>query len=81
MGDGLTLKPGRQKDAFMKIIGLHFPKLLPKYERLYGNNNKWGILDIPTAKRMGMENTHDKAKKYALRYGMVAKGWYGDGKW
>ncbi|MCK4757865.1 MAG: hypothetical protein KAS67_05395 [Thermoplasmata archaeon] len=81
LADGLTLKPGRQKDQFMRVIGEYYPDLLPKYEKLYSNNNKWGIPDIPIAASLGMENTHEKGKRYAGKYGMEAKGWYGDGKW
>ncbi len=39
---GMTLKPGRQKDYFMDFISREFNGLLPKYEKLYGNNNSWG---------------------------------------
>jgi len=42
---GLTLKPGRNRNQFMSTIQQHFPNLYPKYEKLYGNNDKYGVLD------------------------------------
>ena len=39
---GMTLKPGRQKDYFMRFIAGHFPGLTADYERLYSNNSQWG---------------------------------------
>ena len=39
---GMTLKPGRQKDYFLDFINREFPELLPKYQKLYSGNNKWG---------------------------------------
>ncbi|MCG8572358.1 MAG: hypothetical protein MJB14_19680 [Spirochaetes bacterium] len=42
---GLTLKPGRNKEEFFKILAQHFPTKLPLYEQLYQNNHKYGQLD------------------------------------
>ncbi len=81
LAGGLTLKPGRQKDAFMKTMEKHYPELLPKYLALYGNNNKWGIPDIPVAKSLGLVDSHDKGKILAKKYDMEARGWFGDGIW
>ena len=39
---GMTLKPGRQKDYFMSFLAGEFPDLLPRYEKLYGNADRWG---------------------------------------
>jgi len=38
----MTLKIGRQKDHFCKILQKHYPELIPKYNQLYGNNDRWG---------------------------------------
>jgi DNA repair photolyase len=76
---GLTLKPGRQKEQFMRTIGQHFPELLPKYQKLYGNDNKWGILDINVARELGLKNPMEKGKAYAKKYDIEDKGWYGEG--
>ena len=42
---GLTLKPGRQKDFFLRVMKEHFPELVSKYSALYRNNSKWGEAD------------------------------------
>jgi len=51
---GLTLKPGRSKDEYMSAISRHYPDLFQKYELLYGNNNKYGMLDVDQFKDMGL---------------------------
>lgn len=51
---GLTLKPGRSKDEYMNAISRHYPDLFQKYEVLYGNNNKYGMLDVDRFKEMGL---------------------------
>jgi DNA repair photolyase len=38
---GMTLKQGRQKDYFMRVLNAHFPELADEYEKLY-TLNKWG---------------------------------------
>ncbi len=40
---GMTLKPGRQKDYFLRFVSETFPALLKEYERLYSNNSPWGV--------------------------------------
>jgi len=42
---GLTLKPGRSKNEFMNALRVNYPDIYPKYEQLYGNENKYGHLD------------------------------------
>lgn len=42
---GLTLKPGRQKEAFMACLGEHFPGLVERYAGLYANESRWGEPD------------------------------------
>ena len=39
---GMTLKDGRQKDNFMKILKRNNPELVDKYIELYKNNVKYG---------------------------------------
>jgi DNA repair photolyase len=39
---GMTLKPGRQKEYFMRFLGERYPQLVPHYEQIYRNNSKWG---------------------------------------
>ena len=38
----LTLRPGKQKEFFMRTIEKYFPTLLSKYEKIYGNNLRSG---------------------------------------
>jgi len=42
---GLTLKPGRNKDAFLQVIAASSPEKLPLYKDIYRLNNKFGIGD------------------------------------
>jgi len=38
----MTLKPGRQKDYFMKVLQKHFPELLSQYDIIYKKESQWG---------------------------------------
>ena len=38
---GMTLKAGRQKDYFLKVLRKNYPDLLVEYENIY-KKNKWG---------------------------------------
>lgn len=60
---GLTLKPGRSKQEFLETVNTHFPALLPKYKRLYSNNNKYGHPDSNQFKGI-----HPEVKGYKLGY-------------
>jgi DNA repair photolyase len=40
---GLTLRPGRQKDAFLALVDESFPKLRPLYDELYRENRQSGM--------------------------------------
>ncbi|MCG3222762.1 MAG: radical SAM protein [Candidatus Heimdallarchaeota archaeon] len=51
---GLTLKPGRNKRHFFNSLEKYNPDLLPKYERLYGNNDKYGNWDYEQFKELGL---------------------------
>nr|NHJ84127.1 radical SAM protein [Asgard group archaeon] len=61
---GLTLKPGRNKVEFMRTLANHYPELYPKYQALYGNNNKYGHLDYEQFKEMGLVWPEIKGFKY-----------------
>jgi len=39
---GMTLKPGRQKEHFLRIVKEHFPKQLALLESVYANNDRYG---------------------------------------
>jgi DNA repair photolyase len=38
----LTLRPGRQKDGFLQVLGEHFPKELARYHKLYQEERRSG---------------------------------------
>ena len=40
---GMTLKPGRQKDFFLRVVGHHFPDEAEQIEKAYANDNRYGI--------------------------------------
>lgn len=42
---GLTLRPGRQKDGFLAMIGREWPELLSGYQKLYRENRPSGAPD------------------------------------
>lgn len=73
--DGLTLKPGRQKDAFMRLIAERFPSLSERYMRLYANESPYGTLDVEAAKSLGLEDPWAKGKKFAAIHGIPYKRW------
>jgi len=39
---GMTLKPGRQKEHFMRVVRHHFPQYAEDLEAAYANNNRYG---------------------------------------
>jgi len=61
---GLTLKPGKNKNEFFSVLKEYFPKILPKYELLYSNNNRYGILDYKIARRFKLVRPEIKVYKY-----------------
>ncbi len=68
--EGLTLKPGRSKQEFLQTIGKHFPSLLPKYEQLYGNNHKYGHLDVDQFGKLGLVWPQIKGFKLGYEHGL-----------
>ncbi|MHA1960269.1 MAG: radical SAM protein [Candidatus Thorarchaeota archaeon] len=42
---GMTLKPGRQKEYFLRVIKKRFPERLSEILKAYANNNKYGTPD------------------------------------
>lgn len=39
---GMTLKPGRQKEHFLSVVGKRFPKCLHSIKSAYADNNRYG---------------------------------------
>ena len=64
---GMTLKPGRQKDHFLSVIGRHFPGEVEKIKALYADNNRYGN---PLWKRQPINTMllgHEICKKVGIR--------------
>jgi len=59
---GMTLKEGRQKDFYLKILKHHYPDLLPKYQQIY-QPNKWG-----EAKKSYYEDIHNRFYEISLKF-------------
>ncbi len=51
---GLTLRPGSNKEEYFDTLKQYYPNLLPKYQRLYGNNNRGGQPDPEVAAEYGL---------------------------
>ncbi len=68
--DSLTLKPGRSKNEFMGILQQYYPKIYPKYEILYGNNNKYGIYDIEEFKKFNLVRPIHRGFKFGYELGL-----------
>ncbi len=63
---GLTLKPGRNKREFINTVEKNFPDLLPKYTKLYSNEDKYGNLDTEAFKEFNL--IWPEIKGYKLGY-------------
>lgn len=61
---GLTLKPGKNKNEFFSVLKEYFPKILPKYELLYGNNDRYGNPDYNIARKFKLVRPEIKVYKY-----------------
>ncbi len=72
---GLTLKQGRSKLEFLECMGKHFPELVPKYQGLYGNNNKYGMPDMAAARRECLESWHSVLRDYCDKYNVKLEHW------
>ena len=72
---GLTLKPGRSKDEFMRALRARFPELVPKYSRLYRNNSKYGEPDRMEAKLLGTGVYKGALPRLCDEYGIELHGW------
>ncbi len=73
--NGLTLKPGRSKNEFMQTLRQYYPDLYPKYELLYGNNNKYGHLDHEQFENLGLIRSLHRGYKlgYEIELDYAAK--------
>ena len=67
---GMTLKDGRQKEHFMKVLADNYGELVPEYQRLYGGN-KWGQASGSYYNNLnllfnGLANKHEMPKRIPL---------------
>ena len=69
---GLTLRPGRNKDEFFDTLKQHFPDILSKYQKLYGNNHPGGQPDPKVASEFGIidivKTGYEMSKKYGITF-------------
>ncbi len=64
---GMTLKEGRQKDYFLKIIKKRFPDLISKYDTIY-KNNFYG-----NAIKSYNDHIHNRFKNGIKKYGLPCR--------
>lgn len=70
---GMTLKPGRQKEYFMRVISRRFPNSYDTIERIYENNNTYGQ---PIYRRLPanvMVQGHRICKEFGIRDRTIRK--------
>jgi DNA repair photolyase len=79
---GLTLKPGRNKIEFMNTVKENYPELLPKYTKLYGNEDKYGNLDSEVFKEYNLIWPEIKGYKLGFELGLdyTAKRYVPEGR-
>lgn len=64
---GMTLKQGRQKEYFMRVIRKRFPQFADDIEAIYAENNRYGV---PNWKRLPINTMlrgHEICKKIGIR--------------
>ncbi len=72
---GLTLKPGRQKQAFFKVLADHFPNLVERYNLLYGNDDRYGSPDWKQCYRLNVVDTRTMARDLGKKYNVPIWAW------
>jgi DNA repair photolyase len=68
---GLTLRPGRIKNAFLHTIDKNFNELLPKYQRLYGQNHRGGQPDPNIAAEYNLIDIIKTGYQLSKEYGIT----------
>ncbi len=67
---GLTLTPGRNKEEFFHTLEDYFPKMLPKYRLLYGNNDRYGKFNPRIATQFSVASPELKAFRLIYESGL-----------
>lgn len=63
---GMTLKPGRQKELFLRVIKHKFPEHLDRLTSLYANNDKYGQPDYSKKQVRSMLRGYEVCKKVGI---------------
>ncbi|MFW9955460.1 MAG: radical SAM protein [Candidatus Thorarchaeota archaeon] len=63
---GMTLKPGRQKDLFLRVVKHKFPEHLDFITRIYALNNKYGNPDYSVKKVRSMLRGYEVCKEVGI---------------
>jgi DNA repair photolyase len=63
---GMTLKPGRQKELFLRVIKHNFPEHLDRLTSLYSNNDKYGQPDHTKKSVRSMLRGYEVCKKVGI---------------
>ncbi len=67
---GLTLKPGRNKEDFLKIIDEYHPELLVLYDELYRNNSIYGQPEMKIWEKYKLQNPIKQGYHMSKEYGI-----------
>jgi len=67
---GLTLKPGRNRQEFFSLLQAEFPSLLPAYERLYGNDDRYGTPDPHVARALKLTDPECRGFRLGFERGL-----------
>ena len=69
---GLTLKPGRNKELFLKMVKEKYPTIYQKMNNLYSNDNPYGQPDPIYANKLNLikpvQKGYELARKYRLNF-------------
>ena len=64
---GMTLKPGRQKEYFLRVIGYNFPDKVEQIKAAYANDNRYGMPIWSKLPAHTMLLGHQICKKVGIR--------------
>lgn len=64
---GMTLKPGRQKEYFLRILKTHFPEEYGPFIKAYSNDHKYGIPIWKQLRVNIMRQGYEICKKIGIR--------------
>ena len=68
---GLTLKPGRNKDDFLKTINQYYPEQHDRFLEIYGNDSEYGHPDMEKWDKYNIPNPIKKGFQLSKEYGLT----------